>query len=139
MGVDIAGGLPQNPAVDADLGGFAPLAFSLELVAFPSLVMASLEPECIGVHPVSLIEATKPVKCYNRRTKDSRFSKMDDSLIAEAMMMFTPKVLPTIVFPEPFVKLEANVKAVVRKSPPARGFLWRGFLRPSSSAVSVDP
>ncbi|GLT69064.1 hypothetical protein SLA2020_412440 [Shorea laevis] len=53
VGIDIASGLPQDPVVDADLVGFAPLAFSSELVAFPSPVMVSLELECVGVHQPS--------------------------------------------------------------------------------------
>jgi hypothetical protein len=54
--------------------------------------------------------------------------------------MFTAlPVLPIVVLPEPSVNIAATVKADVRKSPPARGFLRRGFLGPSSSAVPVDP
>ncbi|GLT53251.1 hypothetical protein SLA2020_265360 [Shorea laevis] len=37
------------------------------------------------------------------------------------------------------VQMAAIVKADVRKSPPARGCLRRGFLGLSSSAVPVDP
>jgi hypothetical protein len=90
------------------------------------------------VSPIEVV--TKPVKCFNCKTKDSRFLKMDDSLIAEALSMFTAlPVLPTVVLPEPSVNLAAIVKADVRKSPPAMGLLRQGFLGPSSSAVPVDP
>jgi hypothetical protein len=65
---------------------------------------------------------------------------MDDSLIAEAVLMFTaPPVLPNVMLPELSVKIAATMKADVQKSPAVRGFLWRGFLRLSSSVVPVDP
>jgi hypothetical protein len=42
------------------------------------------------------------VECYNRKTKDSKFSKIDDNLIAKVMSMFTaPPVLPTVALLEP--------------------------------------
>ncbi|GLT69140.1 hypothetical protein SLA2020_413160 [Shorea laevis] len=65
---------------------------------------------------------------------------MDDSLIAEVVSMFIAlPVLPIVVLPESSVKIAVTVKADVRKSPPVSGFLRRGFLKPSSSVVPVDP
>jgi hypothetical protein len=64
------------------------------------------------------------VNCYNRKTKDSRFTNMEDSLLAKAVSMFVvPPMQPSVVVvSEPFVKTIAIVK--------------RGFLRPSPE-VSV--
>ncbi|GLT66248.1 hypothetical protein SLA2020_386230 [Shorea laevis] len=130
---------------------FAPLAYSLETMAQPSPVTASLETwqsepcsvvqfESAKVQPVSLfVVETKPMKCYNRKTKDNMFMKMDDRLIVDAMSMLTaPPVLPIVVLPKPSVNIVATVKADVRKSPSVRGFLQLGFL-PSFSAVPIHP
>jgi hypothetical protein len=38
------------------------------------------------------------MKCYNYKTKDSQFSKMEDRLLAEAMPMFVvPLMLPYVI------------------------------------------
>jgi hypothetical protein len=83
---------------------------------------------------------TKLVKCYNHKTKDSRFTKMQDSLIDEAVSVFVaPLVLPSVVVvPEPYGMITAPVKVDVRKISLVRGFLRRGFLG-LSSIVPVKP
>jgi hypothetical protein len=62
----------------------------------------------VGLDP-SIPMETKPVKCYNRKTKDSRFTKMEDSLLGELVSAFVvPLVLSSvIVVPEPFGKITA--------------------------------
>jgi hypothetical protein len=91
----------------------------------PNSVAAALDP--------SVPLMAKPVKCYNHKTKDSRFSKMEDSLIAKAVSVFVapPVMSPVVVAPEPVGKHVATVKAS-----PMRGLLQRGFLGPSLSTVS---
>jgi hypothetical protein len=83
------------------------------------------------------------VKCYNRKTKDSRFTKMEDSLLAEAVLVFVaPPVLPSVIMvPEPFGKITAIAPKVaqVPTSSADVNFLRRGFLKLSSSAVQGCP
>ena len=50
----------------------------------------------VGLDPLIPV-VTKPVKCHNCKTKDSRFLKMENSLIVEAVSKFvTTPVLPSI-------------------------------------------
>jgi hypothetical protein len=46
-----------------------------------------------------IVELTpQPVKCYNHKMRDSKFLKVDDSLIAEAMSVFSaPPVFSGVV------------------------------------------
>jgi hypothetical protein len=75
--------------------------------------------------------APKPLKVYNRKSKESRFSKMDDSLVVEVVSRFVkPTSSPLYA---PFVKTVQvpETASDVRKTPCQRGFLWRVFLGPS--------
>jgi hypothetical protein len=90
----------------------------------------------------------RPLKFYNRKLKDSRFSKMDDSLITESVSVISaPPVVPLGFGPSslssPSIMIgaqtlsevshdPANASVVFQKTPLMRGILRRAFLRPSS-------
>jgi hypothetical protein len=84
-----------------------------------------------GLDPLIPV-AIKPMKCYNRNTKDSRFTKIEDSRLAETVSVFVaPPVLSSVVVVlEPFGKITdtAPTIAQVPESSADVGFLWRGFL-----------
>jgi hypothetical protein len=90
---------------------------------------------------------TKLVKCYNRKTKDSQITKMEDSLIAEALSAFVaPPVRPSVVVVPATSALPVGTMnsvlvtqitpkgALVATSSVDVRFLRRGFLKPSSYA-----
>jgi hypothetical protein len=83
-----------------------------------------------------------PLKIYNNKLKDSRFAKIDDSLIAEAVSAISdPLVVPlgfglSPLSPPPGEFIAKTSSVVVRKTSTARGILRRGFLNPSSSVVA---
>jgi hypothetical protein len=91
---------------------------------------------------------TKPVKCHNCKTKDSRFLKMENNLIVEAVSKFvTTPVLPSIavvlVISAPPVSTLNLVSGFTQSVPTIAkvptscadvSFLHKGFLDPSSSA-----
>jgi hypothetical protein len=67
---------------------------------------------------------------YKRRTKDSRFLKMEDWLIADSLTVFgaSPILSSSVMVSEPDGMFIATVKADVHKSFLVRGFLRCGFL-----------
>jgi hypothetical protein len=90
--------------------------------------------------------APKPLKFCNRMLNNSRFAKMDDSLIAEAVLLTSAPLGPlgfglsllSLLFGEIVAKtLPENIhgpviaSAVVPKTPPASGILRKGFLKPA--------
>lgn len=90
-----------------------PVAQPLTVVQSESSVVDSLLSPClsaslrlVGLDPSIPVE-TKPMKCYNRKTKNSRFTKMEDCLLVEAVSVFVvPPVLSSVVVVlEPFGKI----------------------------------
>jgi hypothetical protein len=65
----------------------------------------------------------KPLKFYNRKSKGSSFSKLDDSLIVEAVSMFSTPPVET----SPKVAHDSKIEsAAVRISPPTKGSFTAG-------------
>jgi hypothetical protein len=82
---------------------------------------------------ISSAPKPKPLKFYNRKSKDSRFSKMDDSLITEAVSVFNaPPDESSSAEPAPlllFVKIAGQTSPEVAHDPVIRVLLSRIPLR----------
>lgn len=102
-------------------------------VGFGPAMLDSLTPA--GTKPLNLVlvppslPAPKPVKCYNSKMKGSKFLNMGDSLITEAVSIFSaPPAVPSgLGLSLPVVE---TVSSDVQKTT-----LGRDFLKPSSPVV----
>jgi hypothetical protein len=80
--------------------------------------------------------APKPLKFYNRKSKVCRLSNMNDNLIAEAVSAISGAAF-SLLFGGSQTSSEV-VLVPANNVPPTRGFLRRGFLKPSSLVVIRD-
>ncbi len=101
----------------------------------PPLLSVGLGP--VGLDPLIPL-VSKPVKCYNRKTNSSWFTKMEDSLIVEAMLAFVePPVLCVLVVRTlNSVSVSQIVPKVAIVSVSSANV---GFLKPSSFAGWGSP
>jgi hypothetical protein len=89
--------------------------------------------------------APKPLKFYNRKSKASRFSNMDDNLIAEVVSAISDQHGVSRLVGAASSPLSGGsqtssevVLVSANNVPLTRGLLRRGFLKPSSSVVMRD-